>query len=165
MTDPGAPSWQPEQALAAPPPSLAVPAPPRRRYTVLVVAAAVAVLLVGAGAVVLKPKIVASDSGVSACKSFTTAQANPTPKASGDSKPMTEAEYKTARKRFSDSRYADLRDSGTTFVDLLYQVSGPGADSLGLGLIGLANQMIASYADLAHACANHGVVLKPITAN
>jgi hypothetical protein len=77
---------------------------------------------------------------------------------------MTESEYLDLRARFANSRYADLRDSGTKFVDLIWQLSGvsDGGEALGAILL-MGGQLVQAYSSLSGACAAHGVVIPPLT--
>lgn len=63
-----------------------------------------------------------------------------------------------ARKLFADSRYGDLRDSGTKVVDLIAQYDGlsSGGNDTGAALF-MGPQIIQAYASLSGACSAHGV--------
>jgi len=65
-----------------------------------------------------------------------------------------------ARKLFSDSRYPDLRDSGTKLVDLMAQYDGlsSGGNETGAVLF-MGSQIITAYGSLSGACSAHGVNL------
>lgn len=155
------------------------PVPPPRRRTGLIVGlggGAVALLLlcvlgVGAYKLNLGPL---KDSGLAECQTIHDAAAadrtDPTaaPSTSTSDEGITLDQYHDIRKKFADSRYGDIRDAGTRFVDLLWQLSeaarGSDEDALGAALM-LASQLYAAYSSLAGACSNHGVDIPPLAGN
>src|SRR5262245_3861819 len=95
----------------------------------------------------------------------TSAQPSHTPigKASSAGPTMTEAQYRTVRRQFADSRYGDIRDAGTRFVDLLWQLSRTGdSGTAALVIVGPAYE---AWASLVGACENHGVSLPAMGAS
>lgn len=103
------------------------------------------------------------DSGLAMCESIRDGQ--DAGSASDSDSPLTEAEYLELRAQFANSRYADIRDAGTRFVDLVWQLSSvDDDDSLGAALL-FAGQIMEAYSALSGACAAHGVVIPPLSAN
>lgn len=143
------------------------PAAPRsRRPLFIVIVAVVALALIGGIAVaVLRAGNVGpfKDSGLAACEAIRDRKSQIAKK---DEK-VTQADYQKLRKVFADSRYADIRDSGTKFTDLIWQFQGMHPES-DLGDLGLAlaavGQLMQQYSSLSGACAAHGVVIPPLSA-
>jgi len=106
------------------------------------------------------------DSGLSMCESIRDSK-NPTGTASAtdssSSAKMTEAQYLELRAKFAKSRYADIRDSGTKFVDLIWQFSGATDDDALGALLLVGGQIVQAYSSLSGSCAAHGVVIPPLT--
>lgn len=172
------PTVQPPQNAAFTPygpPSELPPTPPaprsRRPLFILAGIVVAALVLVGGGTVaVLRANNVGpfKDSGLAACEAIRDSK---TKGSSNSNDKMTAAKYREMRKPFADSRYADIRDSGTKFVDLAWQFAGSTGQnsnnndgSLGMALVAVG-QLFQSYSSLSGACANHGVTLPPISAN
>lgn len=145
----------------------------RRRRTGLVIGliAAVVVVLVGvatAGVLMVRNVGPFKDSGVAMCEQIRDAKTNNTTvtgSTSSDGK-LTLDGYHKLRRQFADSRYADLRDAGTKFIDLAWQLaqstdSGDSEGALGAVLL-MGGQIMQLYSSLAGACANHGVDLPPL---
>lgn len=101
----------------------------------------------------------AKDTGVAACQSF--ADKAKSGKQESTSK-ITADEYHQLRDVFAHSRYGDLRDAGTKFVDVVWQLSQLGDDA-GFAALGFIGPLMSDYASLTGACANHGVTLPPLT--
>ncbi len=130
--------------------------------------------MVGAGIVVVAYGLIGNrgvfrDSGITACQSIrdhasASASSTPSGNASSAKDPaMTEAQYRATRMQFADSRYGDLRDAGTRFVDLVWQLSRMGGDaSAALVLVG---PLYEAYASLVGACENHGIGLPAMGAS
>jgi hypothetical protein len=100
------------------------------------------------------------DSGLESCKAMAD-QKSAGPRNDSTSK-FTADDYKRVRAQFVGSRYSDIRVSGTHFVDVVWQAQGARSDDLGAALM-LIGPLVNAYSDLAGACANHGVVLPPLT--
>jgi hypothetical protein len=159
-------------AASVPPPRPAYALPRRKRRTGLVVLLLVCAFIVGAGGVVVAYGLMGNkgpfrDSGITACESMrdrTSAQPSPAPsgKAGSTGSTMTEAQYRATRRQFADSRYGDIRDAGTRFVDLVWQLSRMGGDTAALVLVGPLYQ---AWASLVGACENHGVSLPAMGAS
>ncbi|SCL29755.1 hypothetical protein GA0070624_3944 [Micromonospora rhizosphaerae] len=68
------------------------------------------------------------------------------------------AAYRRMRKQFADSRYADIRDAGTAFLDTFWQL---GTNATGSNVVNttrdLGARLMRAYDALSTACANHGV--------
>lgn len=138
-----------------------------RRPLLIAAGAVVALLLVGGGTfAVLRAYNVGplKDSGLATCEAIRDNKNKN--KSSGDDKIKAD-EYLKLRKKFSGSRYDDIRDSGTKFVDLVRQFDGTDKNSdgaLGMALV-LGGQLVQSYSSLSGACANHGVTIPPLSQN
>jgi hypothetical protein len=133
----------------------------RRGLIIVVVGLVLAAVVGGVLTVVVGPPSlvkqytpIGKDSGVAACEALrdktivSHAQAGES-QADG---------WARARKLFADSRYGDLRDSGTKLVDLMAQYDGLSSDgnSLGAGLF-MGSQIIQAYGTLSGSCSAHGV--------
>lgn len=92
------------------------------------------------------------DSGVSACKQMASNKNN------SNMGKLTQKEYMNARKIFLDSDYKDLRESGTKFVDLVWQTS----ELKDMEALSFIQPLVSSYTELSGACASHGVVIPPL---
>jgi hypothetical protein len=156
---------QPQTVGAGPIPTAAPAAPRFPRPLLFALIAVVALVLIGGGtAAVLRGNNVGpfKDSGLAACEAI---RADKKQIAKKDGEKFTEADYQKLRKVFSDSRYADIRDSGTKFTDLIWQFQG--MDSKSDGALGMAlaavGQLMQTYSSLSGACANHGVVIPPLS--
>lgn len=149
---------------AGPYPPAAPPAPRSRRPLFIVIAAVVALVLIGGVTVaVLRANNVGpfKDSGLAACEAIRDSKNQIAKK----NEKVTQADYQKLRKVFADSRYADIRDSGTKFTDLVWQLQGmdtnaDGAFGMALAFLG---QVMQSYSSLSGACAAHGVVIPPLS--
>jgi hypothetical protein len=145
------------------------PAARSRKPLLIAVGAVVALVLIGGVAVaVLRGSNVGpfKDSGLATCEAIRDDKSKASPKKDGDAK-VKEAEYRKLRKLFADSRYSDIRDSGTKFVDLVWQFQGVDTNkegALGMALV-MGGQLMQSYSSLSGACANHGVVIPPLAQN
>jgi hypothetical protein len=108
-----------------------------------------------------------ADRGVEACKAIaaSTSTGSNADSASGTGK-FTASQYQQIRKQFTDSRYSDIRTAGDHFVDLLWQAQGVGTsgdDSDLAAALALFGPLVSGYSDLSGACANHGIVLPPLS--
>lgn len=157
----------PQPFGAGPAPAVASPTRRNRKPLLIGVVVALALMLVGGGVAVagLRSANVGpfKDSGLAMCEAIRDGKNKP---ANKDQK-MTPERYQKLRKPFADSRYADIRDSGTKFVDLVWQLAGTDTNkdgALGMVLM-LGGQTMQSYSSLSGACANHGVVIPPLSQN
>jgi hypothetical protein len=98
------------------------------------------------------------DSGVAACRAIAEGNAADGGQTTPGAK-MTEQEYQDTRKVFARSSDQDIRASGTTLVDLAWQLQ-QSPDSALL----LASDMTRAYTGLAGACAAHGYTIPPLGA-
>jgi hypothetical protein len=132
------------------------PAPAQRpaRWAWAVLAAAI-VLFAGVGWWVYDNHI-RTDSGLAACK--TVRDGGKLQGAGNGGATMTEADYRDARKIFQDSRYDDIRSSGTKLMDVAWQVSQLGPDP-GFEALPYLGQITSAVTDFQGACANHGVIV------
>ena len=131
-------------------------------------AALVAVLIVVLGWAGIGPASpLHADSGVQACKDVAAGDD------AGDTRPnagdvtMSPDDYRWIRGQFQGSRFADIRGSGTHFVDVVWQIGrmfSSGGDPLAPA-IAYAGEVFSAYSDLSGACANHGVTLPPLDGN
>lgn len=149
------------------------PPRPRRRGLIIIgvlVAAVLALCACGGTVVALYAGNVGlfKDSGIATCESMRDSRANGEFVDFGDADDgttrLTEAEYREFRSRFADSRYDDLREAGTSFADIVWQVSGaqkPGDMLKALLLTG--GRIIQAYSDLSGACEAHGVTIPRLT--
>lgn len=110
-----------------------------------------AVLL--AGGIALVGKLGTDDSGVAMCRAM--ADNSRTVAANGDT-PMTADEYRAIRKRFDGSTSASIRQAGTEFIDVTYQVARMKDDD---GVLLYAGAIADRYARLVSACQDSGVTL------
>jgi hypothetical protein len=103
------------------------------------------------------------DSGLAMCEEMRDAQNSGNPLeldgSDGNRFRLTEAEYHDLRSRFADSRYDDIRDAGTRFADMNWQLNNLGGTNSVRDLMKLASQLLPAYSALADACANHDVIL------
>ena len=149
--------------------------PPRARRTglvvgIVVVVAVLALCLCGGTAAALYAGNVGpfKDSGLATCESMRDSRDRGQFVDLGDvddgTDRFTEAEYREFRSRFDESRYDDLRRTGTAYADIVWQVSGarkPG-DLLGALLL-TGGRIIQAYSDLSGACEAHGVTIPRLT--
>lgn len=141
----------------------------RKPLLIGVVAAVVIVVAAASAFVTLRAGNVGpfKDSGLAMCETIRDDKGKTT---SNDNEKMTEASYLKLRKPFANSRYSDIRDSGTKFVDLVWQFAGAtqkGGNedgALGMALV-MGGQLMQSYSSLSGACANHGVTIPPLSQN
>jgi hypothetical protein len=122
----------------------------------LAVVGAVLTVVLGPPSLVKRYTPIGKDTGVAACEALR-------------DKTVVSDSWAHSRKLFADSRYADLRDSGTKFVDLAAQYEGltsDGSDSskMGAGLF-MGSQIITAYGSLSGACSAHGVNLPALGSN
>jgi hypothetical protein len=148
-----------------------VPQRRRSKAVPIVLVAIAAVVILGGGAVLTAAFHVGpaasllSDSGVDSCRELAAQKAANNPNDTSGPVKANEADYRKARAKFTNSRYADLRTAGAHFLDLAWQVSqsiGNGPD-VGFGALMYVGPLVSAYSDLAGACANHGVVLPPLS--
>jgi hypothetical protein len=103
------------------------------------------------------------DSGLALCESIRDAQNSGNPLdvdgSDGNRYRLTEAEYQDLRSRFAGSRYADIRDAGTRFTDLTWQLAQVGGADVVRDLLVVTSQLLPAYGALTDACANHDVIL------
>jgi hypothetical protein len=129
----------------------------------VVILGALMVVAVGAGMVLRFSNVVpvgiplvGKDSGIAACEAIASKGSKTGPaKTAGTTKAE---EYRALRDVFANSRYAEIRDPGVRFVDLLRQVEGMGKNA-GLGALAFLGPMTESYAALSGGCAEHGYTL------
>jgi hypothetical protein len=146
------------QQPAQPWPAAPQPAPPPQRsaHWAWAVLALVLVLAGGVGYWVWDTKIRA-DSGLAACQAV-----HDGGRIGGvtqsSSKTLTEDNYRKARQVFQDSRYGDIKASGTKLMDVVWQVSQLGPDP-GMAALPYVGQLTSAVTDFQGACANHGVIL------
>jgi hypothetical protein len=108
------------------------------------------------------------DSGLATCESMRDSRADGEFVDLGDADDgtarFTEREYREFRSRFAGSRYDDLREAGTAFADIVWQVSGTGKPGDWLGALLLTGgRLIQAYSDLSGACEEHGVTIPRLT--
>ena len=107
------------------------------------------------------------DSGLALCEDIRDAQNSGNPLklngSDGNRYRLTETEYQDLRSRFAESRYDDIRDAGTRFADLNWQLNQVGSATIVRDIIKLTSQLLPAYGALADACANHDVIL-PVAA-
>lgn len=125
--------------------------PNRRSVPLIAAMAAVAVLCAAAVAGYIALQWGPQDPGIAACTSL--AQLNQP----AYLRPPDAPDAQTLRARFTRSRYGDLRDSGTHFIDLAVQLAPDTALTPWV-----AGQLLDSYARVAGACSSHGVPLPPL---
>jgi hypothetical protein len=163
---PQADAWQFHQPPQAPTPYVPQGKMPRRNQPVLIlVLVAVFLLLMGGaafGALYVNNVGPLNDSGLAMCESMRDSRKAGLPADEGNAL-TREERYRELRSRFAGSRYADIRDAGTKFVDLAWQLSGTkDTEALGVGLL-LGGQILQSYSAFAGACTAHGVTIPPLT--
>ncbi len=128
-------------------------------------AALVAVLIVVLGWAGVGPASrLHADSGVRACKDVATGDTAGGTRSNAGDVTMSQDDYRRIRGQFQGSRFADLRGSGTHFVDLVWQIGRmlrAGGDPL-TSAIAYGGEVFSAYSDLSGACANHGVTLPPL---
>lgn len=136
-------------------PTTAAPRPRRALWAALGV---VATLNLAALVVYVGAQWGPQDSGVAAC----TAMGQLTRPAYLRTPDAPDA--RVLRGDFARSRYGDLRDAGTHFVDLAIQLApGPVYDGTAAALAPwVAGQLLDSYSRLSGACVNHGVPIPPL---
>nr|BFE72269.1 hypothetical protein GCM10020092_055700 [Actinoplanes digitatis] len=86
---------------------------------------ALAVVLVAAGGWFAYDRVIKEDPGVAACNAM---REHADAVQGGAAAPMTGAEYATARAQFEESRYDDIREHGTSLIDLVSQIQKLGKD-------------------------------------
>lgn len=118
--------------------------PPMLGMVILIVVSTL--VLVGVGVAIFAHPFSHSDSGVTACQQL------------GHN--TTKVGYETARKKWSDSKYQDLRTAGTAVVDTAHKMDGESDqtnnEDLNASLTDLAT-LKTQWAALQTACKNHGV--------
>jgi hypothetical protein len=98
------------------------------------------------------------DSGVAACRAIAEGKAADGSKATAGAK-MTKIDYQEVRKIFADSGVPEIRDNGTRFIDLSWQLQqSPDTELL------ISSDMTRAYTGLAGACAAHGYVIPALGA-
>ena len=91
------------------------------------------------------------DSGVAMCREM----AADSRADAIDPSAMNTNEYQRYRKAFQNSRHSDLRDDGTGFIDLTWQVSTLPDDEV----LTYAGEVFYRYAKLVGSCAAHDVYM------
>jgi hypothetical protein len=129
---------------------------------VLAVVGAVLTVVFGPPSLVKRYTPIGKDTGVAACEALRDKTVVSGAKAGG-----SEADgWARARKLFSDSRYPDLRDSGTKLVDLMAQYDGLSSNGNETGaVLFMGSQIITAYGSLSGACSAHGVNLPALGSN
>lgn len=143
-----------EPGLYAPPAG-----PPRGSRPIwiwLVLALAIAVFVGGGWSIY--DRMIRKDSGVSACQAMRDNAAQ-SKTASESPLKISEAQYKEWRDAFADSRYDEIRLHGTRLMDLVWQLSQPGASD-GLNALTYMQPLTEHMSGLQSACADHGIILK-----
>lgn len=141
---------------------------PKRRFTLALVLIMAGTMLVFTATAVTFGMYITNtgplkDSGIKGCEQIA-AKKNPVKGDNSTSSKMTATEYKSIRDIFNNSRYDDLRQAGTKFIDLLWQISNMPEDA-GFAALGLIGPLYADYGALSGACANRGVVIPPLPSN
>jgi hypothetical protein len=164
----GSTGYSPQPHVTYTQPTTYQPKKSPRRFsngTIIGIICIALLLLLGVGglvATVLWDRV-GPDTGVAACK----AVAEPDPNGGGlirsdGAESMSEREYKEVRALFAGSRDEDIKEHGTTLIDLAWQIQNtPEEDQLGAAFayIGPITQ---AYTGLSGACAEHGYVLPPM---
>jgi hypothetical protein len=105
-----------------------------------------------------------ADSGVQACKDVAAGDNAGNTRSNAGDVTMSQDDYRRIRGQFQGSRFADIRGSGTHFVDVVWQIGRmfrSGGDPLAPA-IAYAGEVFSAYSDLSGACANHDVTLPPL---
>lgn len=100
--------------------------------------------------------ILGKDSGIAACEAMASKASKPVVNES--KAPGTAEQFAQLRGVFADSRYPEIRENGTKFVDVVRQVTALGEDSGMAGLV-FIGPLTESYSGLASACADHGYTI------
>jgi hypothetical protein len=122
---------------------------PRRNRRVLSLIL-IAVFAVAGGAVALGVHYLSPDSGVAACKRIAAKMI-----ATDNGRPWPLD--RDARADFAGSGYADIRSTGTAMADFLKDANSGGSDAPGFD-----DTVVTDYANLSHACGDHGVTMPPL---
>ncbi|MET8150183.1 hypothetical protein ACIBSW_24180 [Actinoplanes sp. NPDC049668] len=132
------------------------PAPPARRdRRWILIGGVLAVVLVAAGGWFAYDRLIKQDPGVAACNVM---REHADAVQGGAGAPMTGAEYAAARAQFEESRHDDIREHGTSLIDVVSQIQKLGKDP-GAGAVVYLGPLTAHTTGLQTACANHGVKL------
>lgn len=112
------------------------------------------VVALGAG-VLIGYKVLSPDTGVQACEAM---RENADKQQSGEDASMTASEYREIRKVFMSSNHEELRDAGTRFIDVSWQLASKGKQAPSEGAVLMYGaELISAYTDLVGACAAQGV--------
>lgn len=144
---------------ALPPPGPLAP-PPWRRFRLPIVGAAavVAVLSVSSG-VFIYHRFIATDPGIAMCEALRD-DGSITSMGSDRGGEYTEAEYRDIRGKIRQSRYENIREHGTKFIDVGWQVTrlsedpGPGG-----GALAYMGTLMEHMSALQSACADQDIII------
>jgi hypothetical protein len=144
-------SWEPEPGER--------PAWPPRAGAWIALGVAVVAVLISSGFVVQRMNwlpasvpLIGKDSGVAACQAI--AEGQPPVHSKGI---ISEADYRSMREVFADSRYTDIRVNGTKLMDLAWQAQGMGQNNL--GILALMGGIADAYSGLAGGCQAAGYTI------
>jgi hypothetical protein len=121
-------------------------------FMIAVVAGTLAVVVLGA--LVIYGRFVKEDPGIVACKAMR--DDRETWMDADGTNELTEEEYRAVREMLIDSRSADIREHGSSLVDLIWQMRKIPDDEAAGDLVGrIADRAMG----LQTACADHGIVV------
>jgi hypothetical protein len=126
------------------------------------VVGAVLTVVLGPPSLVKRYTPIGKDTGVAACEALR----DKTVVSGGQAGGSQADGWARARKLFADSRYGDLRDSGTKVIDLMAQYDGlsSGGNETGAVLF-MGSQIIQAYSALSGSCSAHGVNIPALGSN
>lgn len=134
------------------------PPSPRRPKALLIAVAAGAVVLLATAGVLVYDRFIAKDPGIALCEALS-GGGTVASMASDKDQGYTEDEYRQIRDKIQESRHGDIRNHGTKFIDVGWQVSQLGKDP-GLGALAYMGPLMQHMSGLQSACADQGIIVK-----